>query len=98
LKPQKFILCFERTNARDGYVWSVKTGGKWISGKQVFLGTHAQTEFRGTKAKQPIAFIQGTGRVIAGERGYIYIALGETTPKSRKKVNSDRTVGRFTLN
>jgi len=77
MKPQKFLLCFERTNAKDDYAWSVKVDGKWISGKKVFLGPCAETEWKGARAKQPRAFIHGEcRRVKHGAEGYIYIDLG----------------------
>ena len=63
MKPQRFILCFERTNARDGYVWSVKIGRRWIHARKVDVQVPVSTVWRGSKAEQPRAYLYGIGRL-----------------------------------
>ena len=64
-KPQKFLLCFERTNARAGYVWSVKIGRRWIHAKEVSVHVPVVTVWRGSTADQPRAYLYGMGRLEA---------------------------------
>ena len=74
MKPQRFILCFERTNAREGYVWSVKIGRRWIHAREVHCWVDVRTRWEGARAKQPRAYLEGEGYVRQDNHGTITIA------------------------
>lgn len=74
MKPQKFLLCFERTNARAGYVWSVKIGRTWIPASYVQVSGFTETVWKGSRAKQPRAYLQGCGTIERdAETGAVFI-------------------------
>jgi hypothetical protein len=57
------LLCFERTNAKDGAVWSVKVNGRWLRAREVFCAVPVVTVWKGRTAKQPRAYLEGRGIV-----------------------------------
>jgi len=77
MKPQKFLLCFERTNAKDQKVWSIRVRGKWFHAAYVqLMGGFVETVWRGTKAAQPRAYLQGKGIIERDEEtGAVYIQV-----------------------
>ena len=63
MKAQPFLLCFERTNARQGYVWSVKIGRRWVHAREVTVHVPVVTVWKGSASRQPRAYLSGRGRI-----------------------------------
>lgn len=74
MKPQKVILCVDRLDAKDGHVWAVRAGNKWLTAKTVHVGIDMATVFRGLTSRQPKAYLEGVGVVRTDRHGTITIA------------------------
>lgn len=74
IKPCAVILCIDRFDAKDGAVWSVKTGRHWLNAKTVHVWIDMETVFRGRDARQPKAYLKGFGVVRTDGHGTVTIA------------------------
>lgn len=59
----KFILCIDRFDEPNGWIWSVRVGNKWLNATNVQVNVPMVTVFRGVQARQPKAFLTGVGVV-----------------------------------
>lgn len=74
MKPQKVIVCIDRFDAKDGRVWGVRTGRKWLTAKTVHVWIDMETVFKGPTARQPKAYLEGVGVVRTDGQGTVTIA------------------------
>lgn len=75
--PKRFILCVDRFDRGAGQVWAVRTGGKWLTARVVYVMVLVmQTVFRGTNARQPKAYLEGYGVVRRHRGGVLTITTG----------------------
>lgn len=73
-RPKRFILCFE-SHRKDGRVWAIKTGGKWITARFVALQVPTlMTRYRPNARTQPKAMLCGVGLVKRGVAGSVWIS------------------------
>lgn len=71
-RRRRFLLCFE-AHARDGWVWSVRTGHRWTLHKQVELRVPTRTVYRGLTAQQPRAYLSGAYSTLSGTDAHLVI-------------------------
>lgn len=62
MKARPFVLCFEAHRA-DGKVWAVRQGRVWRLTKLVSVHVPLSTVYVGPAARQPKAYLCGTGVV-----------------------------------
>ncbi len=74
MKPQKVVLCVDRFDAKDGAIWAVRTGRRWLTAKTVHIGIDMETVFKGPRARQPKAYLTGVGIVRQDGHGTVTIA------------------------
>jgi hypothetical protein len=74
MKPRKFLLCIDRLDKADGKVWAVKVGSRWFLAHTVHVWVDVVTVFKGAKARQPKAYLEGGGVVRVDGHGTITIA------------------------
>lgn len=63
MRPRKVVLCVDRFDAKDGKVWAVRSGRRWLTAKRVYTFVQMTTVFKGITARQPKAYLEGVGVV-----------------------------------
>jgi hypothetical protein len=73
-RPQTLWLCFD-AHAADGRVWAIRAGRMWLRAAVVETdGVEWATIYRGPRARQPRAYLRGTGYVIRRADGRVTLA------------------------
>ena len=68
-----FLICINYLTEPEGKVWAVAVGNRWHTCRRVICNVPIHTVFKGPKARQPKAYLRGTGRVVKGLDGVITI-------------------------
>lgn len=74
MKPCRVWICLDRLDAKDGMVWAVRAGRRWLTAHTVHIWIDVETVFKGRNAKQPKAYLAGFGYVRYDGHGTITIA------------------------
>ncbi len=75
MKACRVLVCVDRFDAPDGRIWAVRAGRQWLTAHTVHLRVAMDTIFRGAHARQPKAYLAGTGVVHDDGQGTVTIAL-----------------------
>jgi len=73
-RSERFLVCVNNLEDPAGRVWLVRARGKWLTARAVQIEVPVTTVFRGPKARQPKAYLQGVGRVRRRRDGTLSIA------------------------
>jgi hypothetical protein len=69
----KFLVCIDRLDKRDDWVWAVRWGNTWALARRVTIRVPVRTVFKGRRARQPRAYLAGIGTTFTQRGGQVTI-------------------------